>query len=180
LAAHGLAPPACDAVVGWVRRLVALTRETDLEHGLAFEAESGRQIGSHAVGERSAIELGPLLGAMRRDGVYAIVHTHPSDGPFSTRDVLLLFLRPEVRVSVVVGARGTVYVMSRGPSWRRPLFDEVAQAYADAIAAGDADTAAAIAAGRMPRWAARSEQVHRAWATVAPRFGLRYTRLEVG
>ena len=87
--------------------------------------------------------------------------------------MLLLFLRPEVRVSVVVGARGTVYVMSRGPSWSRPLFDEVAQAYADAIAAGEADTAAAIAAGATPRWAARGEQVHRAWAAVAPRFGLR-------
>jgi hypothetical protein len=69
--------------------------------------------------------------------------------------------------------------MSRGPAWSRPLFDELAQAYRDAVAMGEADTASAIAAGTMPRWAARSEQVHRAWVAVAPSFGLRYTRVEV-
>jgi hypothetical protein len=65
---------------------------------------------------------------MQRDRAHAIVHTLASDDPFSMRDVLLLFLWPDVRVSVVVGARGTVHVMSRGPALRRPLLDEVAQA----------------------------------------------------
>jgi hypothetical protein len=83
-----LGATARDAILGRIRRLVTLTRETDVEHGLAFDAESGRQVGDDAVGERSAIELGPLLGAMKRDRAYAVVHTHPSDGPFSTRDVL--------------------------------------------------------------------------------------------
>ena len=147
--------------------------------GALDRSPRGHVTASRVGADLRSILLDPLLRLMRRDGAYAVVHTHPSDGPFSEWDALLLFLRPEVRALVVVGARGTVYLMSRLSSWTRPLFDELAQAYGDANARRDDETARLIAAGTMARWAARCEQVHRAWAEIARPFGLRYTRVEV-
>jgi hypothetical protein len=179
LGAHGLAEPARAAVAGWVRRLVAVTRETGAEHAMMFDADSGAQLDGLLAGERKWINIAPLLGLMRPDGAYCVVHTHTSDGAFSDADPLPLFLRPPVRAIVVVGARGTVYAMSRSPSWTRRSYDDLLQAYRETFDSLRRATADAIADGTMPRWRAESEQVHGVWTRIAGPFGLRYTRAEV-
>jgi hypothetical protein len=91
---------------------------------------------------------------------------------------LLLFLRAEIAGMVVLGVRGTLYVMSLASDVQRPLFDEVVQLLSDQKDALADRTEQAIAAGTMTVRTARSEQLHDAWTSVAPRVGLRYTRLQ--
>ncbi len=179
LAAHAVGLPACAVIAHRVRRLVAATRERGREHGLMVDADSGQQAGRLLVGEEKSVDLAPILRLIRADREYVVVHSHTSDGPFSDADPLLLFLKPRVRAIVVVGARGTVYAMSRLPWWERPSFDALLQAYADEFAALAAETAETIAGGTMPRWRAECERVHRVWLRIGEPFGLLYTRSEV-
>src|SRR5947209_2338523 len=114
LGAHGLAEPAVEVVLKTrARRLVEHTRRSNREHAATLDAETGEQLGGELVGDRFSFDLRPHLRAMQPGRAYLQIHTHPSDCAFSLPDAAMLYRFPAVRAVLVVGGRGTWYLLSR-------------------------------------------------------------------
>lgn len=143
-----------------------------------LDADSGEQVGGLLVGERTHIDLAAHLRAMRVDREYLSVHTHPSDCSFSRDDALLLFVRPTIRAVVVLGARGSVYVLSRLGRETLPSSDVLVAAHREAFEQQGRTYEEAVATGSVSNRAAKCARAHAVWQTIATPCGLRYTRTE--
>jgi hypothetical protein len=179
LRAHGLSAAAIEAVVRThARRLVDHTRRSNREHAVTLEAETGEQLGAELVGDRFGIDLAPHLAAMRPGRAYLQIHTHPSDCAFSLQDAAMLYRFTAVRVVLVLGVRGTWYLLSRRPGPDSAVWDVLVAAFEAEYVARTPAYQAAVSAGELSRRAAQCRRVDGAWGATAARCGLLYTRID--
>lgn len=163
-----------------VNGLVRVTRARNAEHAILLDADTGTQVGPLVVGTRKEIEIGSLTRLVRTGSRFFLVHTHPSDGPFSPTDSLLIFrLQPRLCAMGVVGALGTTYLMSKQPRAAPPSSDALWQAFRDEhdSPARERDMNDVIASRARTSREAKCERVHQTWLAITASHGLRYTRI---
>jgi hypothetical protein len=179
LGAHGVAAPAVEAVLRThARRLVEHTRRSNREHAVTLDAETGEQLGEELVGDRFSFDLGPHLRVMQPGQGYVQIHTHPSDCAFSLPDAAMLHRFPTVRAVLVVGVRGTWYLLSRLAGRELSPWDTLVAAFEAEYAARTPSYERVVRAGDVSRRAAQCQRVDETWLATAARCGLLYTRID--
>ncbi len=143
-----------------------------------LDAATGEMTGAIIRGERLRTDIGSRIDAMRPGLTYVQIHTHPGSRSFSPEDMLLLATFPSVRAMVVAGIDGTTYVASYTVEMSKPNAETLLPAW-DA----EWDTlllfyGPLIVSGVLTLDAAARAQSHEVWLRLAPRFGLRYDRVE--
>lgn len=67
-----------------------------------------------AFGDVRTIDITPLVRLMdNKNHVYMVIHNHPSDNPFSPRDLDTFFSTSNLMILIVVGNKGSIYVIEK-------------------------------------------------------------------
>jgi hypothetical protein len=143
-----------------------------------LDAETGEMTGAIIRGERLRTHIGPHIEGLHPNRDYVQLHSHPGSRSFSPEDIVLLAAFRSVHAMVVVGADGTTFIASfmTGAS---SLDAETLLSAWDA----EWDTllffyGPLIVSGTLTPDDAARAQSHEVWLRLAPRFGLRYDRVE--
>jgi len=178
LTRHGISDAAARAIQAVSQDVRARTLAHRVEFAAMLDAETGEMIGAIIQGERLRTEIRSHIDAMRSERGYVQVHTHPGSRSFSPEDMVLLAAFRTVCAMVVAGADGTMYVASFVAE-ARSLDTELI------LSAWDAEWdilllfyGPLIVSGALTLDEAARAQSHEVWLRLAPRFGLRYDRVE--
>lgn len=175
---HGLSEAAITGAIRLAPDLLARTRRESLEFAVILDRESGALAGNVIAGESDQIDLSAALARLVRAHQFLQIHTHPGSTSFSDADVAMLVGQTALAAVIVLGADGTVYILSKSRGvvpaaplaamveWNREYAARFPR-YRRAVLAGDLSVAEAA-----------KRHSHTVMQGLAPRFGVTYQRLE--
>ena len=178
LTRHGLSDAVARVVETQGDLLRMRTVEAGVEFAIALDAETGASVGLPLKGTAAGVDMDDHVRAMRVDGRYVAIHTHPASSAFSDVDVATFLRVRMLATMVVVGLDRTWYVLSKSPGAALQDHVEAAGRLRAEVLRLMPWYRAQVQAGRIdPReaWRVHSNE---AWLTVAPEVGLRYSRVE--
>jgi hypothetical protein len=155
-----------------------LTLKDGVEHGAIVDGSSGVQVGPIVDGEPNQVDLAEPLSLLEPGKRYAQIHPHPGSSSFSRDDGLMLTDHALLFWTIVVGADGTWYILSKPPGLPSPASTQLAIAHAVEANRARAQYLALAISGALTREEWRRQESHEIWRRVASLTGLRYDRLE--
>lgn len=174
-------PPVAEAVIRLAVQLRGRSgrgpKRQRREFAAMVDAQTGEQVGPICSGAPDEVDATPLFAAAQGRQVVSI-HTHPGSSAFSPRDAQVFFSEPAIRVLIVMGVDGTLYVLSADPatSKDRALAFTIEERY-ERVALELADVYRALRRqGYLTRAEAWREQTHETWVRLSRELGLRYDR----
>ncbi len=146
------------------------------EFASAFDAVTGRSLGRILAGTGVEIDVSAYFAAMEPTRGYIIMHTHPGGAPPSIRDVVTFYEEPTLNHSLVVGADGTWYALTRVAQESRLTPYDARLLIAVAYARWRPDFEAAAQSGQLSRQAALAALLDKLWRSLGPALGVGYDR----
>ena len=181
LSRHGAQPAVATPLERTARSLRRRCEREGREFAAFFDAGTGERLAVDPGGHERQVDLGPFLRAMEPDRSYLGFHTHPTSTPFSDADGLALVLNAGIRSIIVLGVDGTWYAMSKSTSEAFGLdrAAEMLTRFRGNLGERAVYYLQRVRSGHMGDPEGLTAAMHEAWSATAPRFGLRYERLEL-
>ena len=164
---HGLSRTAARCVERLGRTFLPGTRRRGVEYAALVDI-AGRPLGDPVTGRIDETDLRPLFRRISDPAAqYVQVHSHPTSTAFSDRDGLVLLDHAALTVMAVIGADGTWFVLSKGPTagaQGRQSLERLFGAFWDEFERLQPHFAGLVsAAGKDDAWARRL-LIHAIWA----------------
>ena len=65
-------------------------------------------------GDSKSVDISSLIDRIDdSDCIFVVMHNHPSDGPFSYRDLSTFFATPNMAILMVIGNKGSIYIVEK-------------------------------------------------------------------
>jgi hypothetical protein len=176
LQAHGIRSGAIEPTKAMAEKLRSLQREYGVEFGAMLNAETGDALEGILRGAAKEVDFTSPLGNMANDCSYVQVHTHPESLTFSPDDVRILMNHDQIRTSVVIGADGTWYLLSRQPGFMNVSRIDFDSLYDVEFMHVQAEIRDRVLQGRLQITALQPETYHEVWRRIMPYLTLRYDR----
>lgn len=105
-----------DYIFAFCKQLLSFAKERheSKEMAYAINLTTLDFVGS-AFGNSKTIDITPLIRLMdNKSYVFIVLHNHPSNSPFSPKDLNTFFSTSNMMILVVLGNKGTIYVIEKG------------------------------------------------------------------
>lgn len=150
------------------------------EWAAMLDIHFGAECGPWCSGEADQVDIADQLRTSGEREVMSL-HTHPCNASFSSRDAEVLLANPTIRALVVIGADGTLYVLSRdltsGMNYAQVRY-QVESMHKSQVQALATAYRALRRAGYLTRAAAWRAHSQETWERIGTTLGLLYDRVE--
>jgi hypothetical protein len=175
---HGLTSRSARALQSAAGEIRSRTIAQGIEFAALIEARDGEQLGPIIGGVGRTVDARSLLEAMLPGHDYVQVHSHPESSAFSWQDAGILIRHQGLRATMVVGADGTVYLLSQIPESASPTLMAIRAAYFTAYGELLNHYRSLVQSGHSSAQSAWREHSHEIWQHVSGPLNLRYDRLQ--
>ena len=91
----------------------AMTKHGSKEMAYAINLNTLDFIGAE-FGTSKSVNIASLVDRIDdSECIFIVLHNHPSDGPFSARDLNTFFITPNMAVLMVIGNKGSIYTIEK-------------------------------------------------------------------